>query len=98
MLLVLVRCAGKREVEQLGPIDLPAMLVLSETVSPALTAQDTSLAAGMVAAATLLVLSALVGNLAQALRRESLEALDDVKRAVVEPNGSITVVEKSRQP
>ena len=63
MLLVLVRCAGKREVGQLGPLDLLAMLVLSETVSPVLTGQDTSLGAGLVASATLLGLCATVGRL-----------------------------------
>jgi uncharacterized membrane protein YcaP (DUF421 family) len=63
MLLVLVRCAGKREVGQLGPLDLLAMLVLSETVSPVLTGQDTSLGAGLVASGTLLGLCATVGRL-----------------------------------
>jgi uncharacterized membrane protein YcaP (DUF421 family) len=62
-LLVFMRFAGKREVGQLGPLDFLAMLLLSETVSPALTAQDTSLPAALVAAVTLLVLTAVVGRL-----------------------------------
>jgi uncharacterized membrane protein YcaP (DUF421 family) len=62
-LMVFVRFAGKREVGQLGPLDFLAMLLLSETVSPALTAQDTSLTAAVVAAVTLLVLTAVVGRL-----------------------------------
>jgi len=132
-LLVLVRCAGKREVGQLGPVDLLAMLVLSETVSPSLTAQDASLGAAMVAATTLLALSAVVGRLtyhsrtverlvdgsarviiedgrlleevaraeritpaelAQSLRAEGIEDVGGVRRAVVEPNGTISVVPK----
>jgi uncharacterized membrane protein YcaP (DUF421 family) len=53
-LYVLVRLSGKKEIGQLGPMDLLAMLLLSETVSPALTRQDTSVVAGWTAAATLL--------------------------------------------
>jgi uncharacterized membrane protein YcaP (DUF421 family) len=132
-LLVMVRVSGKREVGQLGPIDLLAMLILSETVSPVLTAQDETLGGGLIAAATLLALGATVGRLtwwsprferlvdgepvvliengrvhegaeraeritaaelAQALRSAGVEELADVKLAVVEVNGEITIVPK----
>lgn len=63
MLLALVRVVGKREVGQLGPIDLLAMLILSETVSPVLTRQDESLGAAFIAATTLLVLGASIERL-----------------------------------
>ena len=131
-LVVMVRLAGKREVGQLAPLDLLAMLVLSETVSPALTGQDTSLSAALVAAATLLAATALLGRLAfrsrraerwiegapvvlvedgriveaaarrervtqqeleSALRRHGIDDLSVVRRAVVEPNGEISVLE-----
>jgi uncharacterized membrane protein YcaP (DUF421 family) len=59
-LLVMVRAAGKREIGSLGPMDLLAMLLLSETVSPALTRQDPSLVASLTAAGTLLALTTLV--------------------------------------
>jgi uncharacterized membrane protein YcaP (DUF421 family) len=62
-LLVFVRVAGKREVGQLGPMELLSMLLLSETVSPALTAQDTSLPASLTASATLLILTGIVGRI-----------------------------------
>ena len=130
-LVVMVRLAGKREVGQLAPLDLLAMLVLSETVSPALTGQDTSLSAALVAAATLLAATALLGRLAfrsrraerwiegapvvlvedgriveaaarservtrqeleSALRRHGLDDVSVVRRAVVEPNGEISVL------
>jgi uncharacterized membrane protein YcaP (DUF421 family) len=68
-LLVFVRFAGKREVGELGPMELLSMLLLSETVSPALTAQDTSLPASLVAAATLLGLTGIVGRLTYHSRR-----------------------------
>lgn len=132
VLVVMVRIAGKREIGQLAPLDLLAMLVLSETISPALTAQDHSLPAAFTAAATLLALTAGMGRLAYhsrrverwidgepvelvrdghliekaarrervtrqeldtALRKEGVETLAEVRRAVVEPNGEITVIQ-----
>ena len=51
------------------------MLLLSETVSPALTAQDTSLPASLTAAGTLLVLTAIVGRLTY--RSRAIERLID---------------------
>jgi len=134
-LVVMVRVAGKREIGQLGPLDLLAMLILSETVSPALTAQDDSLPAALTAAATLIVLTAGMGRLAYrsrrierliegrpvelvregkldaaaaqqervtrqeletALRRGGVETVTEVRRAVIEPNGEITVIPTSR--
>jgi len=69
-LIVLVRVvAGRREIGQLTPLDLLGMLLLSETVSPVLTRADDSLSAGLVAAATLIVVTALVGRLTHASRR-----------------------------
>jgi uncharacterized membrane protein YcaP (DUF421 family) len=132
-LYVLVRLSGKKEIGQLGPMDLLAMLILSETVSPALTAQDTSVVASWTAAATLLatgvcidwwthssraaerwiegrplviidrgvVRRALMGRLRitdqeleAALRAQGLESPSQVKRAVVETTGHITVVKQ----
>lgn len=134
-LVVMVRVAGKREIGQLAPLDLLAMLLLSETVSPALTGQDTSLAAALTAAATLLALTAGMARLAYrsrrverfvegtpvvlvedgklveeaasservtrqeletALRRHGVEKVSAVRRAVVEPNGEITVLPEAR--
>jgi uncharacterized membrane protein YcaP (DUF421 family) len=130
-LVLMVRIAGKREIGQLAPLDLLAMLILSETVSPALTAGDDSLTGALTAAGTLLALTALIGRLGyhsrrverfidglpvelvregrllddaarrervtrqeleSALRRAGVERLAEVRRAVVEPNGEITVV------
>lgn len=54
-LFVLVRLSGKREIGQLGPMDLLAMLILSETVGPSLTGSDSSIPAAWTAAATLLL-------------------------------------------
>jgi uncharacterized membrane protein YcaP (DUF421 family) len=62
-LVVMIRVAGKREVGQLTPLDLLAMLLLSETVSPALSNQDGSLPGALLAAGTLIVLTAVIGRI-----------------------------------
>jgi uncharacterized membrane protein YcaP (DUF421 family) len=63
-LMLMLRLAGKREIGSLTPLDLLGMLLLSETVSPALTAGDDSLSVALAAAATLLSLAVLVSRLA----------------------------------
>jgi uncharacterized membrane protein YcaP (DUF421 family) len=59
-LLVLMRLAGRRTMSDVMPMDIMVMLLVSETVSPALTAGDESLTAGFVAAGTLIGLSVAV--------------------------------------
>lgn len=55
MFLVLgLRLAGKREIGQMTTFDLVVILVLANAVQNAMVGADTSLAAGLVAAATLL--------------------------------------------
>lgn len=56
--MVLLRVV-RRNMSELGPMDLLTMLLVSETVSNAMTGGDNSLLGGIVAATTLLVLSAL---------------------------------------
>jgi uncharacterized membrane protein YcaP (DUF421 family) len=132
-LFLLVRLSGKKEIGQMGPMDLLAMLLLSETVGPALTGQDPSVAASWTAAASLLATGVLIEvlahrwrraerwiegqplviidrgvvrrgvkdrlritdqELAAALRAEGLDSPSQVKRAVVETTGHITVVKR----
>jgi uncharacterized membrane protein YcaP (DUF421 family) len=52
-LIVLLRIMGRGALAELRPIDMLTMLLMSETVSPALTAGDDSLAGGIVAACAL---------------------------------------------
>jgi uncharacterized membrane protein YcaP (DUF421 family) len=54
--LVLLRVSGRRELAELSQLDLLTMLLISETVSPALTGGDDSLAGGAVAATALFAL------------------------------------------
>lgn len=68
-LLFLLRLSGKRQLGQLTPMDLLTVLLVSETVSPALTAGDESVAGGVTAAATLVVLSVAVAGASYRSRR-----------------------------
>lgn len=54
---VLLRMSGRREMSQFGPMDLITLLLLSETVGPAMTAGNTALTGGIAAAAVLFALS-----------------------------------------
>lgn len=69
LVLVGVRLSGKREVGQMTPFDLTLLLLLSNSVQNAMTGPDTSLLGGAIAAATLLCLNYLVGNLSGVNRR-----------------------------
>src|SRR4051812_24829840 len=62
-LFVMLRVVGRRELAQLTPVDLLTMLLLSETVSPALNGTDRSLPRGLLWAALLIGCSALLSRL-----------------------------------
>lgn len=69
VVLLGVRVSGKREVGQMTPFDLTLLLLISNAVQNAMTGTDTSLAGGIVAAATLLLLNYLVAELSGGNRR-----------------------------
>ncbi len=60
-LLVAFRLIGKREFGQLTPFDLILLLIVAEAISPALNADDTSITAGLIVAATLFGVNFLMG-------------------------------------
>ena len=64
-----VRLSGKREVGQMTPFDLVLLLLISNAVQNAMTGQDSSLAGGIAAAATLLVLNYVIAELSGGNRR-----------------------------
>ena len=64
-----VRLSGKREVGQMTPFDLTLLLLISNAVQNAMTGPDTSLAGGVVAAATLLIMNYFVAEASGANRR-----------------------------
>lgn len=60
-LMVAFRVIGKREFGQLGPFDLILLLIIAEAVSPAINAEDPSVTAGLIVAATLFAVNYLMG-------------------------------------
>ena len=69
LVLIGVRLSGKREVGQMTPFDLTLLLLISNSVQNAMTGPDTSLAGGVVAACTLLILNYFIADLSGANRR-----------------------------
>ena len=59
-LLIVMRVIGRHEFGQLTPFDLILLLIISESISEALNAGDSSLLAGLVSASTLLGLNVLL--------------------------------------
>jgi uncharacterized membrane protein YcaP (DUF421 family) len=64
-----VRLSGKREVGQMTPFDLTLLLLISNAVQNAMTGPDNSLAGGIIAAATLLLLNYLIAEVSGGNRR-----------------------------
>jgi uncharacterized membrane protein YcaP (DUF421 family) len=64
-----VRLSGKREVGQMTPFDLTLLLLISNAVQNAMTGPDTSLAGGVVAASTLLLMNYLIAEVSGGNRR-----------------------------
>lgn len=133
--LIGLRLGGRRELGQLTPFDLVLILLVANAVQNAMVGQDTSLAGGLVAAATLLVVNMVVARLRLRsprlrqlvegppvvlvqhgefvetnLKREGLteddvlaavrehgevEGVANVELAVLEADGSVSVVPKS---
>jgi uncharacterized membrane protein YcaP (DUF421 family) len=129
--LIGLRLAGKREMGQMTVFDLVVLLLIANAVQNAMVGPDTSLTGGVLAAAVLLILNAVVARLrlrwprlrrlvegsptllvlhgevlADHLRREGLDRetlgaalrehgvaeVRDVEMAVLEIDGSISVV------
>jgi uncharacterized membrane protein YcaP (DUF421 family) len=71
VVLIGLRLTGKREVGQMTPFDLVLLLLISNAVQNAMTGPDTSVTGGLVAAATLLIVNALMTRLVWKNRRLS---------------------------
>jgi uncharacterized membrane protein YcaP (DUF421 family) len=87
VLLALLRVSGRRELSELAPMELLTMLLISETVSPALTAGDDGVITGVVAAATLMALS--VGSSLLAFRSRKARRVIEGKASVLIRNGRV---------
>lgn len=87
ILLLLMRLSGKRSLGQLTPFDLLVIMLLSESVSPGLTGDDSSLPGGLIAAATLVLLNAVVGFVAS--RSRKFEKLVEGTAVLIGKDGTI---------
>jgi uncharacterized membrane protein YcaP (DUF421 family) len=85
--MILLRLSGRRELSELGPMDLLTMLLVSETVSPALTGGDDSILSGLLAAATLMGLGVLTSIIA--FRSNRAERLIAGSSMVLIENGKV---------
>lgn len=130
-LLIGMRLAGERELGQLTPFDLVLLLTISNAVQNAMVGNRMSVSAGLIAAATLLLLNFAVGfisyrsatarrlvegtptilvtggqvverglrrerltldELQAAVREHGIESVDDVDLALMEIDGTISVI------
>lgn len=63
VVLALLRIAGRRQIAQLGPTELVAMLLISNAVQNSMNAGDNSLVGGLISATVLVVLSRVISSL-----------------------------------
>lgn len=87
LLVLLIRLTGKKEIAQLEPMDLMAMLLISEIVSPALTGGDDSLGTAAIAASTLFGLTYLISHITFRWRRA--EELIQGKASILIKEGKV---------
>lgn len=86
-LLALLRLGGRRELAQLTPADMLLLLLLSESVSPALTGGQDSIGAGLFGAAFLIGLTWIISRLT--FRSRKFEALVEGRTIVLVRNGKL---------
>lgn len=107
-----LRLSGKREVGQMSVLELVVILVISDAVQNSMVGDNTSVWGGLVAVATLLSLDfglqaltrrsrslreALeVEEVRAAIRSHGLAGIEDVRIAVLETDGSISVIPRDR--
>ncbi len=63
-LFILFRLAGKKQLGEMSPFDLVLILIISESVSASLSAEDSSLTAALISASTLIFLGFIMDRLA----------------------------------
>ena len=86
-LLLMVRISGKRTVGQFTPFDLLVVMLLSESVSAALSGGDNSLGAGLILAATLIFLN--LGIAFATARSERLQGVIEGRPQLIGRDGTV---------
>ena len=87
VVLVMVRLSGKRALGQITPFDVLLIVLLGNAVQNALLGQDTSLAGGLLLAATLITLNYTVGWVTTRSRR--MERLIEGEPVLVARDGNL---------
>ena len=98
VLLTMVRLTGKRTVGQFTPFDLVVVLLLSESVSGSINAQDDSLVGGLIGAATLLGLNVIIAFVST--RSKQFDSLVESNPVLVGRDGVLydDVLKRERVP
>jgi len=96
--LLLIRFSGRRTLGQFTPFDLLVVMLLSESVSNALSGGDDSLGAGLISAASLIALNLLVA--VAAARSGAIQAMLEGESILVGKDGQIfrSVLHKHQVP
>src|SRR5579862_420253 len=87
MILIFIRVSGKRQVGQMTPFDLVLFLLISNAVQNSMNGGDNSITAGAILAATLVVISTLIGWATRHSRK--LEKLIDGEAEILIHNGKL---------
>lgn len=87
VLMLMVRLTGKRSVGQFTPFDLLVVMLLSESVSNSLSGGDNSVTAGLIVAATLVMLNVIFGIVTSRSRR--METLVEGSPVLVGRDGKL---------
>ena len=87
MLLLLIRASGKRTMGQFTPFDMLLVVLLGNAVQNALLGTDTSVAGGMLLAATLIAVNWLVGFVSA--RSEKVEAMIEGSPVLLARDGKV---------
>ena len=94
-LVVALRLAGKRELAQLNPFDLVVLISLSNTVQNAIIGEDNTVIGGLIGAASLLIINALVVRLLYA--NPKLDEIAEGKPDALIENGEINQANMKRE-
>ena len=84
---LLLRIVGKKHIGEMAPFDLVVLLILSECVQGALTADDTSVTAGVIAATALFGINQLVGYATS--RSKRVERFLEGRPRILVRNGNV---------
>jgi len=82
-----IRLSGKKQIGEMAPFDLVVLLILSETVSEALSGGESSLLGGFILAGALLLVNHLVTVVTY--KSKKLEKIADGKAQILIHNGKV---------